>query len=47
MKANASGPSLMEKIEQDIGNLTMIKLIESDKMGEGAKIKLKLQFINI
>ena len=35
MKANASGPSLME-IEQGIGNLTMIKLIESDKMGEGA-----------
>ena len=35
MKANVSEPSLME-IKQDIGNLTMIKLIESDKIGEGA-----------
>ena len=35
MKANASGPSLME-IEQGIGNLTMIKLNESNKIGEGA-----------
>ena len=35
MKTNASGPSLIE-IEQSIENLTMIKLIESDKMGEGA-----------
>ena len=35
MNANASRPSLME-IEQGIRNLTMIKLIESDKMGEGA-----------
>ena len=34
MKANASGPFLME-IEQGIGNLTMIKLNESDKMGKG------------
>ena len=24
------------EIEQDIGNLTMIKLIKSDKLGEGA-----------
>ena len=35
MKAIASAPSLME-IEQGIGNLTMIRLIESDKMGQGA-----------
>ena len=34
MIANASGPSLME-IEQEIGNLTIINLIESDKMGKG------------
>ena len=32
MKTNASKPSIME-IEQGIGNLTMIKLIESDKLG--------------
>ena len=35
MKANASKPSIME-IEQNIGNLTMIKLNESDKLGQGA-----------
>ena len=35
IKANASEPSLME-IEQGIENLTIIKLLESDKMGEGA-----------
>ena len=32
MNANTSKPSIKE-IEQDIGNLTMIKLIESDKLG--------------
>ena len=35
MKANTFKPSIKE-IEQDIGNLTMIKLIESDKLGQGA-----------